>query len=128
MKPTIVIVDDEKSLTDDFANLLTASFNCNVIVHNHSDDVIDLIKNEQVHILFQDIHVPGPDGFEIIKQIKKIGKDIEIFMITSWKEAAYPLKCADLKVTYLPKPISYKILLVTLTEIFEKKNLDYKKK
>jgi CheY-like chemotaxis protein len=127
-KPTILIVDDEKSFTDKLAEFLNIPFDCNVIVQNHSNDVMDTVKNQHVDILFQDIHVPGPDGFEVVKQIKKSGIDIIIFIITSWKEDAYYLKSSDLGVNYLPKPIGFKLLQNTLTEIFEKHGFDYKKK
>ncbi len=127
-KPTMLIVDDEKGLTDMFFEFLTANFNVNVIVQNHSNDVIDLINNQHVDILIQDIQVPGPDGFEVVKQIKKTGNNVIIFLITAWKEDAYYFKSAELGANYLPKPIGLRFLKNTLTEIFEKHGFDYKKK
>ena len=127
-KPTMLIVDDEEGLTDLFSEFLTGHFNVNVIVQNHSNNVINLINNQPVDILIQDINVPGPDGCEVVKQIKKTGKHVIIFLMTAWKEDAYYLKSADLGANYLPKPVGFRVLQNTLTEIFKKHGFDYRKK
>lgn len=128
-KPTILIVDDDKAFTDKFVEFLNIAFDCTVIVRNDSNGAAYVVKDEHVDILFQDIHVPGPDGFEIVKILKEFKLDaVKVFIITSWKEDAYIKKCAELGVEYLPKPIGYKLLQKSLVDIFDKKGLEYKKK
>ena len=128
-KPIILIVDDDKAFTDKFVEFLNISFDCTVIVRNSSDRVAYVVKDEKVDVLFQDIHLPGPGGFEIVKRLKELKlDDVKVFLITSWKEGAYIKKSADLGVEYLPKPISFKLLQQTLGELFDKKGFDYKKK
>ena len=48
--------------------------------------------------------------------------------MTAWKEDAYYLKSADLGANYLPKPVGFRVLQNTLTEIFKKHGFDYRKK
>lgn len=127
-KPTMLIVDEEEGLTDLFSEFLMVNFNVNVIVQNHSNDVMYLLNNYPVDIIIQDIHVPGPDGFEVAKQIKKTGNNVIIFLMTDWKEESYYFKSADVGANFMPKPIGFKILQNRLTEIFEQNRLDYKKK
>ena len=128
MKPTFMIVEDEKSIAVDTANRLKLCFDCDVIVETTGDNVIDMLKSKPVHFLLQDIHVPGPSGFELIKQIKKLGFKLEIYVITSWDEDSYYKKCDEVGVVYIAKPIDFKILIPDLTEKLKKSGLDYLKK
>lgn len=127
-KPTILIVDDEKQYADNFAEFLNLSFDCNVLKLQDSTEVEDLLEKQPVHVIFQDIHIPGPDGFEVVKRIKEKGRNMVIYIITSWKEDAYYVKCADLGVKYLHKSAGFKLLTPELVEIFDKIGLEYKKK
>ena len=128
MKPTLLIADDEPKFVDNFKEILLMSFDCNILVHSSSIGAMETIKKEHVHILFQDIHMPDVIGFEVVKEIKRMGKDLTIYLMTSWEEDAYPIKSADLGVFYLRKPIVPKHLIEQLTKIFDKEGLEYKKK
>src|ERR1039458_3222405 len=127
-KPKILIVDDDKDFTDKLEEFLHIPFDCDVIVRNQSNGVVYVVKDDHVDVLIQDIHVPGPDGFEVAKRLKDLGINIEVFLVTSWKEDAYNAKSADLGAHFLPKPIDYKMFQKRLTEFFEQKGFDYKKK
>ncbi len=133
IKPTILVVDDEKRFTETFVDFLKVQFNANVILKENVKDALEVIDNQRVDVLFQDIHLPnGPDGVEVVKYIKKIGKDKDIttFIISKWQDdETYQKVIKELNVKYIPKPISLASTKTVLEELFKARgNFDYKKK
>ena len=120
-KPTILIVDDESQFIEKFAEFIKDEFNADVIVKSNSFEALEVIDNQKVDVLFQDIHMPGPSGFEVIKHIKKLNKDRDmiIFVISKWNDGVFTRQIEDLGVKYIPKPLSLKATHRVLTEEFE---------
>lgn len=133
IKPTILVVDDDKKFTETFVDFLRGQFNAEVVLKENDKDAIDFINKERVDVLYQDIHLPNDkDGIEIVKYIHKIGKDkdITIFMISKWQfNETYSKTLEDYKVKHVPKPMSLLSTKIQLEELFESRgNFDYKKK
>jgi CheY-like chemotaxis protein len=133
IKPTILVVDDEKKFTDYFIKFLLDNFNAEVILKDNVRDAIEVIDKQRIDILFQDIHFPnGAYGFEVIRHLKKDGKDknTSIFIITKWiGDESYAKQIKELGVRYIPKPISLISTKDILEDEFEKSGkFDYKKK
>lgn len=133
IKPTILVVDDDKKFTDTFVDFLRGQFNAEVVLKENSKDALEFINKERVDVLYLDIHLPqDQDGIEIVKHIHKIGKnnDISIFMISKWQyNETYAKTLKDYKVDFVPKPMSLASTKVQLEELFEARgNFDYKRK
>lgn len=132
IKPTILLVDDDKKLTDIFVDFLFKNFNADVILKEHAKGAIEVLDQQRVDVLFQDIHLPsGPNGLEVVRHVNKIGKakDILIYIISKWdKNESYEMQLLDLDVKYMPKPISFLTIKSLLEKAFESKGgFDYKK-
>ena len=133
IKPTILVVDDDKKFTETFVDFLRGQFNAEVVLKENSKDALEFINKERVDVLYLDIHLPqDQDGIEIVKHINKIGKnnDISIFMISKWQyNETYAKYLKDYKVDFVPKPLSLASTKVQLEELFEARgNFDYKRK
>lgn len=69
-------------------------------------------------IVFMDIHMPGIDGIEAIKQIKAISNDIIFVIITAFEYFSYAKEAINLGVhDYLLKPINRGKVVETLEGI-----------
>jgi two-component system response regulator YesN len=69
-------------------------------------------------IVFMDIHMPGIDGIEAIKQIKAINSDIVLVIITAYEYFNYAKEAINLGVyDYLLKPINKGKVVETLRGI-----------
>lgn len=69
-------------------------------------------------IIFMDIHMPGIDGIEAIKQIKAINNDIIFVIITAYEYFNYAKEAVNLGVhEYLLKPINRSKVVETLEGI-----------
>jgi DNA-binding response OmpR family regulator len=126
-KPTILVVEDDPGFLKNFEDFLSTMFNAEVIVKQNSNDAIEILNTKKIDILFQDIHVPGPDGFEVVKMVRASGKNVIVFIISAWNEDSYLKRSTELNASYIPKPISYSLLRSKLIEVFDKNGFEYKK-
>lgn len=83
-KKYVVVVDDHPI----FANGLAEMINCIkgyevVSVFNDPQRALDFIKQNEIDLVFTDINMPAMDGVELVKQIKALGRDISIVVVTS---------------------------------------------
>ncbi|HIJ19410.1 MAG TPA: response regulator [Deltaproteobacteria bacterium] len=66
------------------------------------------LSAESFDLILTDVQMPGMDGFELVRNIKKIeaAKDIPIIVLTSMGEPGDGKKCRDMGISaYLTKPI-----------------------
>lgn len=68
-KKTILIVDDEKEITN-LLEIYLKNEDFHVIKFYHSDGVLDCIKNHSIDLAILDIMLPGTNGFELCRQIR----------------------------------------------------------
>ncbi len=83
---------------------------------------IDLIKdNTNIAMVFMDIRMPGIDGYETTRRIKRIKPDLPVVALTALalsgdREKAIESGCDD----YLKKPILRDELLAIIDKVFDK--------
>ena len=82
-KKKILVVDDEI----DFLNLLKARLeanNYNVVTAMNGKEALEKFKQEKPEALMLDIMMPGINGLEVLKTIRKEDKNLPIFIITAF--------------------------------------------
>ncbi|HAM38022.1 MAG TPA: DNA-binding response regulator [Elusimicrobia bacterium] len=125
MKEKILIVDDEKEIIELIKyNLEKANFN--VISAKTGGEALDLIDSKpSINLIILDVMLPGIDGLEILKKIKKSEKtkNIPVIMLTAKGEESDIV--AGLKLgadDYITKPFSVKVLIERVKTILRRKN------
>ena len=82
-EPTVVIVEDEESLADLYAEFLSGQFKTKTVYSGESAfEEID----ETVDLVLLDRRMPGTSGDEVLKSIRERDLDCQVVMVT----AAYP--------------------------------------
>ena len=95
-----------------------------VAVCESGEEAILQCKKESPHLLITDIKMPGINGLELIKRIKKQEREIQAVIISGFKSFAYAKEAIALGVEdYITKPIDPEELNQTLLRIRE----DYRK-
>ena len=106
-----IIIDDENFSREALSVLILKS--PHVVLVNEFDNAIDAIKylneDNDIDLLFLDIHMPNFSGFDLVKTLKNLP---QIILITSDKNLAMEAFKYDCIIDYLLKPV--------LSERFEK--------
>jgi len=82
-KQKILIVDDEVDFLEMLRLRLEAN-NYNVITAMDGTEALEKFKNEKPSAILLDILMPGMDGIDVLKQIRKIDSSIPVFIITAF--------------------------------------------
>jgi DNA-binding NtrC family response regulator len=82
----ILVVDDEPDLVLVLSNFLSKE-GFKVYTAHTGEQAIEKVKNNPIDLVLLDIAMPVMDGIETLKQIKKIKPDINVIMITGYKDA-----------------------------------------
>lgn len=82
----ILIVDDEQE-TLDMLEIFLQSLEHTVIKASTAKEGIRQLALSEPDTVFLDIHLPDMDGLEVLKEMRKINNNIQIVMITGYKDA-----------------------------------------
>lgn len=120
IKPRILIVDDEKEVRDTIGDFLESRMNCEVVVKSNGTEAIQALEKEEFHVLLQDLHMPGIDGYTVLRHAKKHKPGLIAVVITRLNNTSEIKMVEDLGATYLAKPFELKTVLMVVERKLEK--------
>jgi len=108
MVKTVLIVEDNQNNAELLEDILSVrGYNVNIVTRG--EDALESVEKMKPDLILMDIQLPGIDGYEITRRLKKdpFTKDIIIIAVT-----AYALKGDEMKALragcddYMSKPIN----------------------
>ena len=90
MKLNIAIADDHPIYRDGFKTFLDSleivkeAFAC-----NNGVEIVELLKERPIHLVFMDVNMPIKDGIEATREIKKLKPAAKIVAISSYENLEY---------------------------------------
>lgn len=109
MPLSAVIVDDEQLARDELSYLLKSVDDVSVVAQGHNGlEAVNLVKEFAPDLLFLDVHMPGLNGFAVLKKLldKKIPLP-QIVFATAYDQ--YAVKAFEVNaIDYLLKPFDKK--------------------
>lgn len=103
----VVLVDDEQLIVKGLSRAICwEDYGCTVVgTAGNAEDAIELIRREKPHIVFTDIRMPEQDGLSMLAVLVKEFPDMQITVLTGYREFAYAQEAIRLGVTrFLLKP------------------------
>ncbi|MFA5356917.1 MAG: response regulator [Candidatus Omnitrophota bacterium] len=82
-KIKVLVVDDERIVRDFFKRLLSI-LGLEVSDAEDGYKAIDMVKKDKFDLFFLDVRMPGMDGLETYRQIRKINTEAMVVMITGY--------------------------------------------
>ena len=79
----ILVVDDEVDFIE-VIKLRLESNDYEVITAYNGEDALKRIKEEEITAVLLDILMPGIDGLEVLKRIRKVDENLPVYMITAF--------------------------------------------
>ena len=123
-KEKILIVDDEEHIIELLKfNLLNAGYD--VLTANNGIDAVKIAKAEKPSLLLLDLMLPGIDGFDVCKEIKRDNdmKKTSIIMLTAKGEELDKILGLELGADdYITKPFSVRELLARVKAVLRRTN------
>ncbi|MEA3415998.1 MAG: response regulator [Thermodesulfobacteriota bacterium] len=124
----MLFVDDE----DDFRITLAKRLKLRKIDVTDAvsgNEAIELTKQKPFDVAVIDVKMPGIDGIETLKQVKKIQPDMEIIMLTGHASIESGMEAMKLGAyNYVMKPCDIDELLIKTEDAYQHKLLKEKKK
>ena len=110
----IMIADDEGIVIDSFKFMLEEEFGDNIMIETAKTgrSVIELAERFRPDIGFMDIRMPGINGIDAIREIRKRNPGITFVVISAYDKFGYAQEAMSLGVIdYLHKPVERKKFL-----------------
>jgi two-component system nitrogen regulation response regulator NtrX len=124
MYPAVLIVDDESTIIDSLEGIL--SDDGFEVMHAYNGyEALKKIEAESPDIVLLDIWMPGMDGIDTLKEIKKMSPNLPVIMITghgSIESAVDATKSGAFD--FLEKPLSIDKIMVTINNALNFRKLE----
>ncbi len=117
----VMLVDDEKDFLETLCKRLTKR-KLDVTSANSGQEAIDKIQEFPVDVVVLDVRMPGMNGIETLKEIKRIKPSVEVIMLTAHADVQVAIEGMELGAfDYLMKPMEIDDLLYKLQDAYKKK-------
>ena len=116
----ILLVDDEREFVTTLSERLVMRDMGSVVAYD-GQSALDLVKSDEPEVMILDLRMPGIDGIEVLRRVRKSKPEIEIIILTGHGSDADRKICMDLGAfAYLNKPVDIDVLSNTLRKANEK--------
>ena len=121
-KLRLMLVDDEERFLSTTQKLLSRK-GYDIYTATSGAEALENLRAHNIHVVILDVKMPGMDGIETLKAIKRTYPLVEVIMLTGHatvESAVDGLKSGA--TDYLMKPTDVQDLIVKAEEAFEKRN------
>jgi len=119
----ILVIDDEKPTLSMFKLFLTA-YGYDVYTAEDGEKGLALFDEISPEIVFTDIKMPGIDGLEVLRRIRKTGKPAEVIIITGHGDMENAVEALDLNASdFINKPVERQALDSALARAEKRKQM-----
>jgi two-component system, NtrC family, nitrogen regulation response regulator NtrX len=128
MYPSILIVDDEPSILQSLRGLLSDE-GFGVITAATGYEALKIIDAESPDLVLLDIWMPGIDGIETLKEIKKVNPHIQVIIISGHGSIETAVKATKLGAfDLIEKPLSIDKIIVAINNALNFRRLEEENK
>jgi DNA-binding NtrC family response regulator len=100
----ILVVDDDQGILDSFEVLLGDHYD--LVMANNGYEALRMIETEPPNLIFLDIKMPGLDGMDVLKRLRKDQKEVEVVIITATRREETEIEAKSLgAIDFLIKPL-----------------------
>lgn len=112
----IMVVEDDQAVLDSFEVLFGDDYD--LILARDGHEALNHLKQYTPHLVFVDIHMPLMSGIELLEEVRKMGMDVKVVMITGCPDDYTETRARELgAINYLKKPLCATELARIVTEV-----------
>jgi len=116
----LMVFDDEQIVIESVKHIVSNELKSVQVTQTARSgrEAIEKVRNERPDIILTDIRMPGINGLEAVKEIKKIHNNIKFVVVSVYEYFEYAQQAVELGVIdYLTKPVNKARLVDTLERI-----------
>jgi CheY-like chemotaxis protein/cytidylate kinase len=120
-KPSkVLLVDDEREFAETLSERLLMREMPTTVVYD-GEHALSLVDQEEPEVMVLDLKMPGINGIEVLRRIKKEHPHVEIIVLTGQGSKEDEELCLKLGAfAYLEKPVDVEVLAQTMREAYRK--------
>jgi two-component system nitrogen regulation response regulator NtrX len=128
MLPSVLVVDDEPSIVQSLSGLLSdEGYKVSTAVNGY--DALKVVDSNSPDLVLLDIWMPGMDGIETLKEIKKYHPHIQVIIITGHGNVETAVKATKLGAfDLIEKPLSIDKIILTINNALNFRRLEEENK
>jgi two-component system, OmpR family, response regulator CpxR len=112
----ILLVDDEREFVQTLSERLILRDMGTAVAYD-GQSALEILVDDEPDVLVLDLKMPGIDGMEVLRRVKKIRPEVEVIILTGHGSEADRLTCMGLGAfAYLQKPVDIKELGAKIKE------------
>ena len=122
-KPTILIVDDEKSARDGLVRALRRDYN--VFAAENGTAALDVLANQSIDVLLSDVRMPGMDGITLMQRALANNPELTVIILTAYGDVELAVEAMKHGATdFMTKPINLDKLELVLDRLLKAKKIE----
>ncbi|MEI7473138.1 MAG: ATP-binding protein [bacterium] len=123
--PKIIIVDDEKMITQSIQALLMLELEADCTAFNNPLEAVDFIRENEVSLVISDFLMPELNGIEFLKKVKEYQPGVSTILLTGYADKENAIKAINEVgiFRYLQKPWDNDDFLLSIKTGIERSHL-----
>ncbi|MCK5056463.1 MAG: response regulator [Candidatus Aminicenantes bacterium] len=118
----ILIVDDEEFICDILGEALTNK-GYEVRIATNAEEGLDILKKEDIPVIFLDLNLPGMNGIELCKHIREKKSRAVIYAVTGYSSLFGVSECKKVGFNdFFTKPVKLKVIFKAAKDAFDNIN------
>jgi two-component system, OmpR family, alkaline phosphatase synthesis response regulator PhoP len=123
----ILIVDDEKNIRLTLLRSLE-DLGVEIDIAGNGEEALYKLKEKDFGVILLDLHMPGVDGMEVLRQARKVRPDIKIIIVTAYGTVELAVEAMKLgAVDFLQKPFLPEEIRKIVARAIDREKLDEQK-
>jgi len=115
----ILIVDDDKDMQDILSSLINTE-GYEAITAGDGRKALKEIRTHSPDLVLLDIRLPEMDGMDVLKEIKKIDKNLPVIMLTAYEDVKGAVQAMKLGAfDYITKPFDNEEMVLNIKRAFQ---------
>lgn len=122
-KPTVLIVDDEKSARDGLVRALRREYR--VFAAENANAALEILSGQQIDVLLSDVRMPGMDGITLMQRALANNPELVCIILTAYGDVELAVEAMKKGATdFMTKPINLDKLELVLDRLLKAKRIE----